>query len=498
VEVREGARLLSIQVFDAHRPVAIGRAEDADIRLLYREVSRRHAVLTAREDGFLLKVLSDNGVTAPEGDILPYGSRFKVGPCTLIVQRRDDGDERDGTDDIRRRALAALVAQLDINPSCGSGDGLGPRVEGALDRILFSLGVKEAAARAALCGELRDEALGLGPLERLLADDGITEIMVVGPDAIYVEEKGRLKKTGLSFSCEDSVRTVIDRIVAPLGRRIDESSPMVDARLPDGSRVNAIIPPLALRGSAITIRRFSKTPLTLDNLVDLRSLNEDMARLLCSAVAQRQNIVISGGTGSGKTTLLNVLSARIGNDERIVTIEDAAELQLRQPHVVSLESRPANAEGRGAVTIRDLVKNALRMRPDRIIVGECRGAEALDMLQAMNTGHDGSLTTTHANSPTEAVARLETLCLMAGLNLPSRAIREQIAGAVDLIVQQSRCGDGTRRITAIAEVTGIDDDGRVRLTDIFTWQRRQAEGGGPDFCASGWMPRFLATGEAVS
>ena len=290
-----------------------------------------------------------------------------------------------------------------------------------------------------------DEALGLGPLEDLLADPTVTEIMVNRHDQIYVERKGKLELTQVRFLNDEQLRGVIERIVAPLGRRIDEKVPMVDARLRDGSRVNAIIPPLALKGPALTIRKFSKKLLGVDDLIEFGSLTEQMATFLGAAVQARLNIVISGGTGSGKTTLLNVLSSFIPDDERIVTIEDAAELQLPQEHVVSLESRPPNIEGEGAITIRDLVRNALRMRPDRIVVGECRGGEALDMLQAMNTGHDGSLTTVHANTPRDALSRLETMALMAGLDLPARAIRDQIASAVNLIVQQSRLQDGTRR-----------------------------------------------------
>jgi pilus assembly protein CpaF len=282
--------------------------------------------------------------------------------------------------------------------------------------------------------------------------------------------------------------------VTPLGRRIDESSPIVDARLRDGSRVNAVIRPLALRGSAITIRKFSRSPLTLEKLISFGALTEEMGRFLTRSVIAKRNVVISGGTGSGKTTLLNVLSAAIPSDERIVTIEDAAELQLRQPHVVSLETRPANMEGKGEYTIRDLVKNALRMRPDRIVVGECRGGEALDMLQAMNTGHDGSLTTTHANSPREALARLETLVLMSGLELPVRAIREQIAGAVHVLVQQSRLSDGSRRVTAITEVTGINDEGEIEIVPIFQFIRTGTGDKGKvigEYRATGFLPTYL-------
>jgi len=327
-----------------------------------------------------------------------------------------------------------------------------------------------------------------------LSDPTVNEIMVVDPNTIYIEQSGKLFQANARFTDDERVRAVIERIVTPLGRRIDESSPLVDARLKDGSRVNAVIRPLALRGSAITIRKFARTPLTLEKLVSFGALTTQMGTFLTRSVVAKKNIVIAGGTGSGKTTLLNVLSGAIPADERVVTIEDAAELQLRQPHVVSLETRPANMEGKGEYSIRDLVKNALRMRPDRIVVGECRGGEALDMLQAMNTGHDGSLTTTHANSPREALSRLETLVLMAGLELPIRAIREQIAGSIHLLVQQSRLSDGSRKITAITEVTGINDEGEVEIVPIFQFQRT---GTGPkgkvvgEFRATGFLPSFL-------
>lgn len=305
---------------------------------------------------------------------------------------------------------------------------------------------------------VQNEITGLGPLEELLNDETVSEIMVNGPNQVYVERKGKLVISDVKFQDEEHVRRIIDRIVSPLGRRIDDSNPMVDARLKDGSRVNAIIPPLALCGSTITIRKFSDTPLTIGNLMSFGSLSPEMAGFLEAGVRGKLNILVSGGTGSGKTTLLNVLSAFIPHDERIVTIEDAAELKLMQDHVVSLESRPANLEGSGAITIRDLVRNALRMRPDRIVVGEVRGGETLDMLQAMNTGHDGSLTTAHANSARDALARIETMVMMAGMELPVTAIRQQVAGALDLIVQQARLRDGSRKITSICEITGMEGD----------------------------------------
>jgi pilus assembly protein CpaF len=407
----------------------------------------------------------------------------------------------DQENQLRREIHKLLLENLDLatlDASKLDDPSMRPRVLTALRRIVRNLDARIPTSidRDALIGELADEALGLGPLERFLADPTINEIMVIDPSTIYVEKGGKLHRTNARFTDDERVRAVIERIVTPLGRRIDESSPLVDARLKDGSRVNAVIKPLALRGSCITIRKFASTPLKMSDLIGFGAFTDQIGRFLTRAVIAKKNVVISGGTGSGKTTLLNVLSGAIPADERIVTIEDAAELQLKQPHVVSLETRPANMEGRGEYTIRDLVKNALRMRPDRIVVGECRGGEALDMLQAMNTGHDGSLTTTHANSPREAIARLETLVLMGGLDLPSRAIREQIASSVHLVVQQSRLTDGTRKVTAVTEVTGISDDGDIELRPIFQFVRTGTGEGGKvqgDFRATGYLPSFLDT-----
>ncbi|RYE77307.1 MAG: CpaF family protein [Myxococcales bacterium] len=401
---------------------------------------------------------------------------------------------------LRRSIHQKLLEHLDLATMDSSkidDVGLRPKVVVALRRIIEQMKDKMPAGldKDGLIGELTDEALGLGPLERFLSDATISEVMVVDANNIYIEKGGKLIHTDARFTDDERVRAVIERIVTPLGRRIDESAPIVDARLKDGSRVNAVIRPIALRGSCITIRKFSKTPLTIDKLIGFNALTPQMGRFLQRCVIAKKNIVISGGTGSGKTTLLNVLSGVIPVDERVVTIEDAAELQLRQPHVVSLETRPANMEGKGEYTIRDLVKNALRMRPDRIVVGECRGGEALDMLQAMNTGHDGSLTTTHANSPREAIKRLETLCLMSGIDLPSRAIRENIATSIHMVVQQSRYADGSRRVAAITEVVGIDDEtGEIELRPIFEYVRTGTGEGGKvlgEHRATGYLPSFI-------
>jgi pilus assembly protein CpaF len=418
------------------------------------------------------------------------GAKEGVGETSSDVRRN-----------IKLRILRRLIEEIDLR----KGDlgylhdpvkrqEMHVRVEGKLVAL-----VQEEATdvtrqdRRQLVKELMDEALGLGPLEDLLEDPTVTEIMVNRIDQVYVERKGHLTLSNVSFLSNDQLRGIIERIVAPLGRRIDEKVPMVDARLRDGSRVNAIIPPLALKGPAITIRKFSKKLLGIPDLIGFGSMTEQIATFLGAAVHARQNIVISGGTGSGKTTLLNVLSSFIPDDERIVTIEDAAELQLPQEHVVSLESRPPNIEGEGAITIRDLVRNSLRMRPDRIVVGECRGGEALDMLQAMNTGHDGSLTTLHANTPVDALSRLETLALMSGLDLPARAIRDQIASAVQLVVQQSRLQDGSRRITYVTEICG--QEGTQFLTrDVFRFEQTGLSPEGKvlgQFRPTGHVPAFV-------
>ena len=393
--------------------------------------------------------------------------------------------------DARMQIHHKLISVMDlrrVDVSRMNEDELRSQTSALISEILANdTTVPAQLDRKRLAKEVLDEVVGLGPLEDLLADGACSEIMVNRYDQIYIEKGGKLQLSDVTFTSEQAVVKAIERIVAPLGRRIDESSPMVDGRLKDGSRVNAVIPPLALKGANITIRKFSKSKLKDEDLIRYGSITAPMMAFMKQAVLHAANIVISGGTGSGKTTLLNVLSNYIPEDERIITVEDAAELQLAQPHVVSLEARPANVEGKGAVHIRDLVKNCLRMRPDRIVVGECRGGEALDMLQAMNTGHDGSLTTAHANTPRDCIARLEVMTLMSGLDLPVRAIREQIASAVHIIIQQSRFPDGSRRVTHITEVTGMEGE-IIQLQDIFLF--RQA-GYGPDGKIKG---SYVATG----
>jgi pilus assembly protein CpaF len=346
-------------------------------------------------------------------------------------------------------------------------DFIKQQIEGIYDQANLKL---PHDVRGMILKEVLNELLGYGPLQPLLKDPEVTEVMVNGPKKVYVEKKGQLQKSSVVFDDDNHVLQIIDRIILPLGRHVDADSPTVDARLPDGSRVNAVIRPVAIDGPSITIRKFSKERLGINSLIEFGSITEKMAEFLRACVLAHLNVIISGGTGSGKTTLLNVLSSYIPENERIITIEDAAELQLQQDHVLRMETKPENVEGRGAVTIRDLVRNSLRMRPDRIVVGEVRGGEALDMLQAMNTGHDGSLTTIHSNSPRDAIARLETLVLMAGMDLPLKVVRQQIASAVDLIVQQTRLKDGARKVTAITEVAGMEGD-TVVLTDIFKFEQ---------------------------
>jgi pilus assembly protein CpaF len=401
--------------------------------------------------------------------------------------------------DLKTRVQNKLLAELDPSMDITKTDEVKRTILELFEQILTEENiVLSRPERARLFEQIAAEILGLGPLQPLLEDDSITEVMVNGAKNIYIERKGKLHRVPITFENDDHVMRVIDRIVAPLGRRIDESSPYVDARLKDGSRVNAVIPPISLVGPVLTIRKFSKNPITVEQLVQFGSITQEALMFLKACVEARLNIIISGGTGSGKTTLLNILSGFIPGDERIVTLENAAELQLRQEHVVTLESRPPNIEGRGEITIRDLVINSLRMRPERIIVGECRGGETLDMLQAMNTGHDGSMTTAHANSTRDCLSRIETMCLMAGMELPVRAIREQVASAIDVICQQERMRDGTRKIVTIAEVSGMEGD-VVTMTDIFAFDQTGVENGKVmgRLRPTGLRPKFMDKLEAA-
>src|SRR5512138_3629851 len=379
--------------------------------------------------------------------------------------------------DLKTRVQNKLLAELDPSTDVTRTEEVRRTIQELFEQILTEENiVLSRPERARLFEQIAAEILGFGPLQPLLEDETITEIMVNGAKNIYIERKGKVHRVPITFENHDHVMRIIDRIVAPLGRRIDESSPYVDARLPDGSRVNAVIPPISLVGPVLTIRKFSRNPITVEQLIQFGSVTQEAMQFLKACVEARLNVVISGGTGSGKTTFLNVLSGFIPGDERIVTIENAAELQLRQEHVVTLESRPPNIEGRGEITIRDLVINALRMRPERIIVGECRDAAALDMLQAMNTGHDGSMTTAHSNSPRDTLSRIETMTLMAGMELPVRAIREQVSSAIDLVVHQERMRDGTRKVTHITEVSGMEGE-VITMTDIFVFEQTGIENG---------------------
>lgn len=409
------------------------------------------------------------------------------------VQAKSDKDQE--SEQLRMKIHRRLIEEMDtahlndLNPV-----ELRKQIRQAVNELLLEEhALLTQAERERLVDDILDETMGLGPLEPLIRDKNVSEIMVNGAKQVYIEKKGKLTLTEVQFKDDGHLMQIIDRIVSRVGRRVDESTPLCDARLADGSRVNVIIPPLAIDGPTLTIRKFSADPYKVDDLIAFGSLSTMAAELLRACVYARFNIVISGGTGSGKTTLLNVVSSFIPSDERIVTIEDAAELQLQQEHVVRLETRPANIEGKGAITMRDLVKNSLRMRPERIVVGEVRGGEALDMLQAMNTGHDGSLTTVHANTARDAVRRMETLVMMAGFDLPQRAIREQIASAVDIIIQASRMKDGSRKVTSITEIVGMEGD-VVLMQDIFVFEQKGIDEDGKligEFKYTGVRPKFL-------
>ena len=495
-------------------PIALYLPQDAD--LVEQSISDaepfvtgspRHPVSKAL-DGFTQKLVAELGDGSGLAQ-LGQARRARVdAPRRARKPTENDApvsasaSEHDEVRDIKIRIHRRLIDEIDFKKAdleLAKDPKKKSKLRGKTEVKIVSLldeeakGLTDREERKRLVKEILDEALGLGPLEELLRDPDVTEIMVNGIDHVYAERKGKIVLTGSSFLTEDQLRAIIERIVTPLGRRIDEKSPMVDARLKDGSRVNAIIRPLAIDGPSLTIRKFSRTPFGVPDLIRFGSFTTQMAQFFEAAVLARQNILISGGTGSGKTTFLNVLSGYIPDDERIVTIEDSAELQLPQEHVVRLEARPPNIEGEGAVTIRDLVRNALRMRPDRIVVGECRAGEALDMLQAMNTGHDGSLTTVHANTPRDALSRLETMSLMAGLDLPSRAIREQISSAVDLVFQQTRLSDGSRRVTHVAEVTGREGD-VFTMGDIFLFKQTGISHDGKvqgQFVPTGVIPKFI-------
>lgn len=515
--------------------VKIGRVGSNDLVLDDKSISRVHACILKKGNRFFISdQRSSNGIFVngqklpPLADIpFPPGRKAVLGNFTVCletavatkqevpkakkvkIKRKDPAVSpaaaKTNTNLIARSDLIKIkqsihtklldeidLRRLNIN-EIGEGQ-FRDNCHKIVQRILAQTSAKipENLDTEELIKDILDEALGLGPLEDFLSDPNVSEIMVNSKDKIYIERKGVIELSPKVFSSDSSVAGIIQRIVGPIGRRIDESSPLVDARLEDGSRVNAVIPPLALNGPCLTIRKFATTPLTVDNLVDWGALSKGMVSFIVTAVQQKQNVVISGGTGSGKTTLLNIFSSFIPQSERVVTIEDAAELQLEQEHIVRLESRPPNIEGKGAITIQDLVKNALRMRPDRIVVGECRSGETLDMLQAMNTGHDGSMTTGHANTPLDMLTRLETMVMMAGKDIPSQAIREQIASAVNIIVQQTRFSCGTRKVTQISEISEIID-GRIILQDIFYFQQDGTDAKGKvkgRFIATGWIPDF--------
>ena len=516
----------------------IGRNPSCQICFSFPDVSERHAILTVRGDKAVVEDLHSANGTYVNGELidgpvaLDGGMVVQVGGSMLRVCDENDwaakaaedvareepaveptesgqvdDDEPSPPDPMRelRRNVQEqiqkeLLKRMDMKRLTMQGvdregleDTAREKISQIIDEVVANGRLPDGIDPLRLEEDVFNEAMRLGPLEELLADDTVSEIMVNGPDKVYIERGGRLQLSDCQFTDDASVLSVIERIIAPLGRRCDESQPYVDARLADGSRVNAIIAPLALSGPTITIRKFSKKALTPDDFIRFGTWTHNAAEFMKLCVWLRKNVIVAGGTGSGKTTLLNLLSGYIPHSERIVTVEDAAELRLQQPHVVRLEARPPNIEGKGAVPIRDLVKNCLRMRPDRIIVGECRGGEALDMLQAMNTGHDGSLTTVHANSPRDVISRLETMVLMSGMELPSRAIREQIASAVDIIIHESRLSDGSRKVTAITEVTGLEGN-QIVMQDLFAFNQKGVGSDGKiigEFKPTGAMPTWF-------
>ena len=515
----------------------IGRQESCRIRFDFPEVSERHAILTLRDGRAVLEDLhSANGTyvngepidravaldgsmvvqignsmfrlsddAASEPEPVPERPAAEEAPAPSSAPEEEETHTvvdpmRELRRSVQEQIQKELLKRMDMKRLTMQGvdrEGLEDTARGKIrqivDEVVANGRLPEGIDPVRLEDDVFNEAMRLGPLEELLADDSVSEIMVNGPDKVYIERGGKLQLSDCQFTDDGSVLSVIERIIAPLGRRCDESQPYVDARLADGSRVNAIISPLALSGPTITIRKFSKKALTPQDFIRFGTWSHNAAEFMKLCVLLRKNIIVAGGTGSGKTTLLNLLSGYIPHSERIVTVEDAAELRLQQPHVVRLEARPPNIEGKGAVTIRDLVKNCLRMRPDRIIVGECRGGESLDMLQAMNTGHDGSLTTVHANSPRDVISRLETMVLMSGMELPSRAIREQIASAVDVIIHESRMSDGSRKVCAITEVTGLEGN-QIVMQDIFTFKQQGVGADGKiigEFRPTGAMPTWF-------
>jgi pilus assembly protein CpaF len=486
-----GKRITSPAIVSYSDEIKVG---DTVIRLVDSEVLQDDDADFVKEHDF--EEIDHSGLLdATSTEVPPIKKRKPAPPPKKAKKRSSDSKYVELLREVHQRLIDFMDLRRVSVDKLGDEE-LWEQTEAAIRKIVVQMesenGIADWVDVEVLIKDVLNEALGLGPLEDFLANPEVTEIMVNHAKQVFIEREGKLQLADKTFSSDQAVIGVIERIVAPIGRRIDESSPMVDARLQDGSRVNAIIPPLALKGPSITIRKFKKEAMSADDLIGFNTFTGHMAKFMEMCVKSRKNVIVSGGTGSGKTTTLNCLSAFIPQNERIITVEDAAELQIKQDHWIQLESRPPNIEGSGEITIRDLVKNCLRMRPDRIIVGECRSGEALDMLQAMNTGHDGSLTTVHANTPRDALARLETMVLMAGMDLPVRAIREQVASAVDIIIQQTRFSDGTRRITHVTEVTGMEGD-IITLQDIFYFKQEGFDEDGRvmgRFLAKGFIPRF--------